>query len=157
MAGELKSKFTEFASYGRGQEVSSEMESKNFFKLFKDSGLVDKVLTQTDCDLIFTKVKAKGARKINYTEFVASLDQVAAKKKTTVDAISATICGSAARTNATQADYVKFHDDKTLYSGVYAQGGPSTVDSINLMAAGNLAVQMDRTSCDKRGVKITHK
>jgi len=39
------------------------------------------VLTQTDCDLIFTKVKTKGARKINFAEFGAALEQVAAKKK----------------------------------------------------------------------------
>lgn len=37
--------------------------------------------TQTDCDLIFTKVKAKGARKINFPEFCAALEHVAAKKK----------------------------------------------------------------------------
>ncbi len=63
----------------------ADMESKNFYKastaqlarcqpcklgfqhrqhppahvqLFKDSGLIDKVFTQTDCDLIFTKARA---------------------------------------------------------------------------------------------------
>lgn len=38
-------------------------------------------MTQTDCDLIFTKVKTKGAKKINYNEFLAALEAVAAKKK----------------------------------------------------------------------------
>jgi len=28
----------------------------------------------------------------------------------------------------TVADAVKFHDDKSLYTGVYAHGGPTTVD-----------------------------
>ena len=28
----------------------------------------------------------------------------------------------------TQAEAVRFHDDKSLYTGVYAKGGPSSVD-----------------------------
>jgi hypothetical protein len=48
-------------------------------------------------------------------------------------------------------------DDKSQYTGVYANGGPTNVDTINCMAAGNLAIQMDRTSADKRGVKLDHK
>lgn len=135
----------------------TEMESKNFFKLCKDSGLIDRGFTQTDCDLIFTKVKTKGARKMVFSEFLNALDHVAAKKKCTVDDLALKIGGSGAKSNATQADYVKFHDDKTLYTGVYANGGPTNVDSINMMAAGNLAIQMDRSSADKRGVKLDHK
>jgi hypothetical protein len=52
----------------------------------------------------------------------------------------------------TKADYNKFHDDKTLYSGVYANGGPSTVDA----GKGNISdisQLCDRTSADVRGVK----
>ena len=30
---------------------------------------------------------------------------------------------------ATKSEKVRLHDDKTTYTGVYAQGGPSTVDS----------------------------
>jgi hypothetical protein len=29
---------------------------------------------------------------------------------------------------ATKVDQVRLHDDKSTYTGVYAQGGPSTVD-----------------------------
>ena len=28
----------------------------------------------------------------------------------------------------TKAEYNKFHDDKSLYTGVYANGGPTNVD-----------------------------
>ncbi len=28
----------------------------------------------------------------------------------------------------TKADYVKFHDDKNTYTGVYKAGGPTNVD-----------------------------
>lgn len=40
------------------------MEGKTFAKVAKDCSLLDKRLTVTDIDLIFAKVKAKGARKI---------------------------------------------------------------------------------------------
>jgi len=30
----------------------------------------------------------------------------------------------------TKADAVKFHDDQSLYTGVHAKGGPTTVDQI---------------------------
>ena len=35
----------------------------------------------------------------------------------------------------TKVDDVRLHDDKTLYTGVYAHGGPSTVDSIHPVAS----------------------
>ena len=31
--------------------------------------------------------------------------------------------------SGTKADAVKYHDDKSQYTGVYAKGGPSTVDA----------------------------
>lgn len=37
--------------------------------------------------------------------------------------------------SGTQTDNVKFHDDKSLYTGVYAQGGPTNVDQINPAAS----------------------
>ena len=64
----------------------------------------------------------------------------------------------------TKADAVKFHDDKNLYTGVYAQGGPSTVDAGNGKIS-DISQLCDRTGADVRGVKasgpavaeITHK
>ena len=44
---------------------AAEMEGKTLVKVCKDCGLMDKHLTTTDIDLIFAKVKAKGARRIN--------------------------------------------------------------------------------------------
>ena len=64
----------------------------------------------------------------------------------------------------TKADAVKFHDDKNLYTGVYAQGGPSTVDAGNGKIS-DISQLCDRTGADVRGVKaggpsvaeVTHK
>ena len=43
------------------------MDGRQFAKLTKDCKLVGGGLTNTDVDLIFAKVKAKNARKINLT------------------------------------------------------------------------------------------
>lgn len=82
------------------------------------------------------------------------------------------------KSQATKADYVKFHDDKTTYTGVYAKcdlphleavkntpwtsrmglvqkakrcrGGPTTVDGQK-----DLSSLADRTPADARGVPTT--
>ena len=52
----------------------------------------------------------------------------------------------------TKADKVKFHDDKSLYTGVYAKGGPSMVDAGSGKIS-DISQLCDRTSADVRGVK----
>jgi len=54
--------------------------------------------------------------------------------------------------SGTKADAVKFHDDKSLYTGVYAAGGPSTVDAGNGKIS-DISQLCDRTGADVRGVK----
>jgi len=56
----------------------------------------------------------------------------AEKKGVDTEAIKATIIKHGGPTfTGTVTDNVKFHDDKSLYTGVYAQGGPTNVDSIS--------------------------
>ena len=43
MQADVKPSFTAFASFGAGGKEMSDMESKNFLKCMKDSGLLDKV------------------------------------------------------------------------------------------------------------------
>lgn len=112
---------------------AAEMEGKTFAKLAKDCKILDKNLTATDIDLIFAKVKDKAARKINYTQFQAGIGECAKKKKITFEALSDKLCSVGGPTfTGTKADNVKYHDDKSLYTGVYAQGGPTNVDRNNV-------------------------
>jgi len=56
----------------------------------------------------------------------------AEKKGVGVDAVHESVMSHGGPSFAgTKADNVKFHDDKSLYTGVYAQGGPTNVDSMN--------------------------
>jgi len=59
------------------------------------------------------------------------LKEIATKKGTDVESVKAAILSAGGPSFAgTKADAVKFHDDKSLYTGVHASGGPTTVDSI---------------------------
>ena len=144
----LQEVFVAFASFGGAP--SQEMDNSHFAKMCKECGFIDKTFTTTDVDMIFTKVKAKGARKITFKEFQAGvIPAIAAKKKVEEGVIAEKMAASAPQSSGTKADSVKFHDDKSQYTGVYANGGPSTVDN----TAGGLAGVTDRSNkcVDNRG------
>lgn len=109
---------------------AAEMDGKVFAKMAKDTKILDKNLTATDIDLIFAKIKDKSARKISYAQFEAGIGLCATKKKVTVDKLTEAICAVGGPVfTGTKAEAVKYHDDKSLYTGVYANGGPTTVDA----------------------------
>lgn len=56
------------------------MDGSKFAKLTKDLDLLDKQLTSTEVDLIFTKVKPKAERKITLQQFEEALVMMALKK-----------------------------------------------------------------------------
>ena len=130
-----------------------DMDGRTLVKFAKDSKLLDKRLTATDIDLIFAKVKDKSARKITFYQFEHALDQMAVKKGVKREAMMKQVMMSGGPTFVgTKADYVKFHDDKSLYTGVYANGGPSTVD-LGRGKISSISELCDRTAADIRGIK----
>ena len=127
------------------------MDGKIFAKMAKDCKILDKNLTTTDIDIIFAKVKDKAARKINFSQFQAGIEACAAKKKTTFEALSETIMSTGGPVfTGTKAEAVKYHDDKSLYTGVYANGGPTNVDKDNIS---DISQTCDRSDADVRGIK----
>merc|ERR1719343_162993 len=119
---ELEQVFVSFC----GKE--KDMDGKTFAKLCKDCKLLDKKFTATDVDLIFAKVAPKGQRRITFEQFGAALEHVATKKGTGVDAVHDAVCNAGGPTlNGTVADHVKFHDDKSTYTGTHVNGGPESV------------------------------
>jgi hypothetical protein len=151
MSAELASAFEAFASFGGAP--THEMDNAHFSKMCKETGLVDKVFTTVDVDMIFTKTKAKGERKINFHQFVDSaLPAIAAKKKSTPEQIAAQITAGSPQSSGTKAEHTRFHDDKEAYTGVYKAGGPTNVDR----DSGNLSGLVDRrNTADVRGVTAT--
>jgi len=130
-----------------GKETT--MEGKSFAKVAKDLKLIDKNLTATDVDLIFAKIKDKAARRITFTEFQNGLSQFAQKKGISESQLQQIVVSSHGPVlTGSKAEAVKYHDDKSLYTGVHAKGGPSTVDSDKVADISQLC---DRTDADVRG------
>lgn len=145
-AGSLKEVFLSFTG------GKSDMESKQFSKLYKDCGIIDKKFTVNDADINFSKVKSGKVKVISLEQFEQTLELCAQKKGVTKDALVEKILGHGGITfTGTKADYVKFHDDKSLYTGVYAKGGPTTVDVGTGGKVSDISQTCDRSASDVRG------
>ena len=121
--------------------------------------MINKTCTKTEVDLIFTRAKPKGLRKLDWRCFTDACAMLAEKRfsktwreegrEAAVRKLYELIAASAGpQANATKSDFVKFHDDKSTYTGVYARGGPTNVD--NVITLSNL---LDRSEADARGIK----
>lgn len=132
----------------------NEIANKEFLKLNKDCGLICKTYTSTDVDLIYSKVKSKTSKVLTYEQFLTAVDEIAKKKKVESSVIIEKIISSGGpHFEGTKADYVKFHDDKSTYTGVYAKGGPTNVDVGKNGLISDISQTCDRSSADARGVK----
>ncbi len=132
-----------------------DMDGRQFAKVMKDCKLLDKKLTTTDVDLIFAKSKDKAARRITFRQFDHALDDVAQKKGILKSELIQQIEKSGGPSfQGTKAGYNKFHDDKSLYTGVYANGGPTNVDAGRGPTITSISQLCDRSACDIRGRKI---
>ncbi|XP_007905750.1 tubulin polymerization-promoting protein family member 3 [Callorhinchus milii] len=79
--GILQESFKKFAMHGDTKANGSEMNGKNWAKVCKDCKVIDgKTVTATDVDIVFSKVKAKSARVINFEEFKSALTELAPKR-----------------------------------------------------------------------------
>ena len=113
--------------------------------------VINKACTATDIDLIFAKVKDKAARVITFAQFKDGIKLCAEKRSETPAALESSILAAGGPVFAgTKAEATKFHDDKSLYTGVHAQGGPSTVDKDKIS---DISQTCDRSAADVRGTK----
>ncbi|MEW5300206.1 MAG: hypothetical protein WDW38_003045 [Sanguina aurantia] len=147
---DLRQLFYTFASFG-SRQVQTEMDNVHFSKVFKDSLLLDKELDSTSVDIIFVKAKVQGQRRLTFEQFLTALSLCADKKGVKLEDMARELLAVGGPiANATRADAVRLHDDKSTWTGVYANGGPSTVDPSK-----DLSVHLDRSQSDIRGVKRT--
>ena len=116
---------------------AGEMDSKTFIKMCEDAHLLEKKFTRTDGDLLFQKAKAKASapgagayasgvvhgKRLNYDVFRAVvIPEIATKKSITVPALLEKLaaCPGPTLRGTTHAGNVRFHDDKTTYTGAQA-------------------------------------
>ncbi|XP_053555493.1 tubulin polymerization-promoting protein family member 3 [Bombina bombina] len=77
----LEESFKKFAIYGDTKATGNDMTGKNWAKLCKECKVIDgKSVTGTDVDIVFSKVKGKTARVINFEEFKKALEELSTKK-----------------------------------------------------------------------------
>jgi len=140
--------FLKFCVFGDKANPGT-MDGRTWKKVVTDCGLIGKGYSSADIDLTFARVKDKAAKKITFNEFLKAIAEVATKSGVSTDVIINKIVSSGGpKSSGTVAAANKFHDDKSLYSGVHGKGGPSTND--NRISLNNLA---DRSAADARGVK----
>lgn len=127
------------------------MDNAKFSKFARECKVLNKKCTKTDIDLIFTKIKTKGQRKIDFKTFMKGIGLIAEKRRITTSEVESIILGAGGpkTSNTHRAENVRFHDDKDAYTGVYRHGGPNTNDK-NITLS-NLA---DRSAADIRGRKV---
>lgn len=173
---QLNDTFLQFAGYGTRQPETC-IDGKNFTKLCKDCGLMDKKFTTTNADLVFSKVfrlisgkqpsqqKVHSALSCTETRSLGNAVQEQGRTQAELPGVQegcgadsrqegdpshpssradqskvrggfinvllqgvsiaeveeAVINSGGPKSLATKADYVKFHDDKSTYTGVYAK------------------------------------
>ena len=129
------------------------MDNRELMKLCKDCKILTKKVTSADIDITFSKYKAKGGRKIDYNGFKSILQEFAKKEGLDWNTYCAKINEHhGPQYHGTKADQVKWHDDKTTYTGVYAKGGPTNYDVGAGGKINDLSNSCNRGDADVRGV-----
>eukprot|EP00307_Rebecca_sp_RCC1486_P012892 CAMPEP_0119414028 /NCGR_PEP_ID=MMETSP1335-20130426/6397_1 /TAXON_ID=259385 /ORGANISM="Chrysoculter rhomboideus, Strain RCC1486" /LENGTH=159 /DNA_ID=CAMNT_0007438877 /DNA_START=41 /DNA_END=520 /DNA_ORIENTATION=+ len=147
MSEGVRAVFETYAKFGGdsgGGGPTIGMTSRNFVKLAKETGIVDKKLTQTVLDLSFTKAARAqagqmdtswGGKRINFEQFCIAIGHCAeARGGVTPEALLEKIAQAGAGgpkvTNVTQAGggAAKFYDDKSGWTKTAKAGGPTKVD-----------------------------
>lgn len=101
------------------------MEQRAFAKLCRDCHLLDKGFKDVDADLIFRQVVPQRCRFMDLAMFDQALGLVAVKKGVHKEFVARKVADSTGPSlNATKAEMVRFHDDKTTYTGTSLHGGP---------------------------------
>jgi hypothetical protein len=152
--------YNEYCAFGKGHRVKTKalaLDGRTFVKFLRDSKLLTKNCTRTDADLIFTKVKPRGAHTMTFQGFITCLNEVAKRKNVRfeklVDHIISTVQGPKLN-HVSQAEHVRFHDDKSQYTGVYKHGGPTNIGAGGDGETVSLSKLADRSAYDIRGRKI---
>ncbi|XP_026975393.1 tubulin polymerization-promoting protein family member 3 isoform X1 [Sagmatias obliquidens] len=128
----LEESFRKFAIHGDPKASGHELNGKNWAKLCKDCKVADgKAVTGTDVDIVFSKVKGKSARVINYEEFKKALEELAPKrfkgksKEEAFDAICQLVAGkepaNVGVTKAKTGGAVERLTDTSKYTGSHKE------------------------------------
>ena len=99
----------------------------------------------TDIDLIFTRVKDKTERKIDFTQFKEALNICAGKRGQAYEALENIICNSGGKKlQGTKFVTKKLFENKDMFNGAHSHSvGPTTRDTDNTIDVGDLMANCD--------------
>ncbi|NXI40480.1 TPPP2 protein, partial [Galbula dea] len=128
----IETTFRKFAVYGDTAASGNDMTGKNFSKMCKECGVMDgKAVTSTDIDIVFNKVKTKGARTITFAEFQEAMKEICTKRfkgKSPEEALQAVYGlmegkepGNVGATKATKVGGVDRLTDTSKYTGSHKE------------------------------------
>eukprot|EP01054_Gregarina_sp_Poly1_P001140 Gregarina_sp_Poly_1__1139@NODE_1279_length_4511_cov_34_076508_g85_i1_p2_GENE_NODE_1279_length_4511_cov_34_076508_g85_i1NODE_1279_length_4511_cov_34_076508_g85_i1_p2_ORF_typecomplete_len203_score47_41p25alpha/PF05517_12/8_4e34_NODE_1279_length_4511_cov_34_076508_g85_i124423050 len=163
--GPLEEIFLRYSNFGVGQNKVDHIDNSKFFKLAKESELIDEKLTRAAVDISFQKIM-KRQRKMNFDQFKQCLDLMAKRKEVTYDEMVNLICehGGPKKNNVTEFaddEWVHKQTNPELYTGMHKyrfdqegkgrgiEGRRSEMD-----VADPLAHLLDRSNADIRGRKV---
>ncbi|NXA55859.1 TPPP2 protein, partial [Nothocercus julius] len=124
--------FRRFATYGDTAASGNDMTGKNFSKMCKECGVMDgKAVTSTDVDIVFNKVKTKGARTITFAQFQQAMKELCGKRfkgkapEEALEAVYGLVEGkepaNVGVTRATKAGAVEWLTDTSQYTGSHKE------------------------------------
>ena len=122
---DLTTLFVQHCSFGKGNKTLEEMDGAAFAKMCAAAGLLDEKLTNTTVDLIFTKSKEKGKRKLHYNEFLEALALVASHKGYEFDELVLIIVEAGAPKLAAKPVGGSTGTRKTSIPGMPSRSGPT--------------------------------
>ena len=156
----LEAVFRKYATFGRSklqaEREQDYLSSSSLLKLMKDCHLIDRALTITDLDLIFTRcLPQKYHKRLDMEHFHEALYDIAVQRQMPLEDLLAIVAKARPSNNGgTIPDsYVKFHDDRTTWTGVATRGGPTIHDKHQHAHFGLSSIWDRDPNHDVRGVK----
>eukprot|EP01053_Blabericola_migrator_P004665 Blabericola_migrator_1__4664@NODE_2467_length_2718_cov_137_907205_g1544_i0_p2_GENE_NODE_2467_length_2718_cov_137_907205_g1544_i0NODE_2467_length_2718_cov_137_907205_g1544_i0_p2_ORF_typecomplete_len209_score80_77p25alpha/PF05517_12/1_3e35TOPRIM_C/PF16898_5/0_028TOPRIM_C/PF16898_5/9_7e03TOPRIM_C/PF16898_5/1_8e03_NODE_2467_length_2718_cov_137_907205_g1544_i020442670 len=163
--GPLEEIFLKYCQFGAGLNKPTQLDNAKFFKLAKETEIIDDKLTRAAVDIIFQKVMKK-ERKMNFEQFKLALDLMAKKKEINYEELVEIILshGGPKKNNVTEVsneDWVQKQTNPELYTGMHkyrfdqegkGRGVEGRRDELD--AGDPLANLLDRSSADIRGRKV---
>lgn len=104
------------------------MNGKAFAKLIREAGVSGRGLDATRVDLCFAKCCDKATKRMAFKQFKEALELCAQARQMDIATLTHAVAATQPRVSGTIAAPVKWHDDRSMYTGVHAQGGPKVVD-----------------------------
>jgi hypothetical protein len=115
------------------------VDGSKFLKLCNDAHLIDRQFKKSEVDLVFSKHRPNGGnvhsskafnRKLNFEAFLGALAEVAVRKGLPMRKLVKQLEKydiarvGPSNTASSTAEYNRFYDDQSTYTGQYKQGGP---------------------------------